>query len=80
MLIMMFMLMMLMMMKMEPASTFCSGSTMFTSTVNYMECPGQAFLYCWPMVGSFAECSVEDKPVDSMPNVTRVGVEHNAFY
>ena len=30
--------------------------------------------------GSFAECSVEDKPVDSMPNVTRVSVEHNAFY
>ena len=32
------------------------------------------------MDGSFAECSVEDKPVDCMPNVTRVSVEHNAFY
>ena len=32
------------------------------------------------MDGSFAECSVEDKPVDCMPNLTRVSVEHNAFY
>ena len=32
------------------------------------------------MDGSFAECSVEDKPVDCMPNVTRVRVEDNAFY
>ena len=32
------------------------------------------------MDGSFAECSVEAKPVDCMPNVTRVSVEHNAFY
>ena len=32
------------------------------------------------MDGSFAECSVEDKPVDCMPTVTRVSVEHNAFY
>ena len=30
--------------------------------------------------GPFAECSVEDKPVDCMPNVTRVNVEDNAFY
>ena len=27
------------------------------------------------MDGSSAECSVEDKPVDCMPNVTRVSVE-----
>ena len=32
------------------------------------------------MDGSFAECSVEDKPVDWMPNVTRVSVEDNDFY
>ena len=32
------------------------------------------------MDGSFAECSVEDKPVDCMPNVTRGSVEDNAFY
>ena len=30
--------------------------------------------------GSFGECSAEDKPVDCMPNLTRVSVEHNAFY
>ena len=32
------------------------------------------------MDGSFGECSVEDQPVDCMPNVTRVSVEHNACY
>ena len=32
------------------------------------------------MDGSFVESSVEDKPVDCMPNLTRVSVEHNAFY
>ena len=32
------------------------------------------------MDGSFAECSVEDKPVDCMPNVTRVSVEDKPFY
>ena len=25
---------------------FCSGTAMLTSTVNYIECQGQAFLYC----------------------------------
>ena len=34
--------------------------------------------------GPFAECSVEEKPADCMPNVmqdvTRVSVEHNDFY
>ena len=44
--IMMFMLMMLMMMKLEQLPTFCSGTAMLTSTVNYIECQGQAFLYC----------------------------------
>ena len=39
------------------------------------------FTFCTAkaMDGSFAECSVEDKPVDCMPNLTRVSVEHNAF-
>ena len=46
MLIMMFMLMMLMMMKLEQVPTFCSDSAMSTSIVNYIECQGQAFLYC----------------------------------
>ena len=32
------------------------------------------------MEGSVAKCSVEDKPVDCMPNVTKLNVEHNAFY
>ena len=45
---------------------FCSDTAMLTSTVNYIECQGQALLYCGPMDGSFAECSVEDKPVDCM--------------
>ena len=67
MLIMMFMLMMLMMMQLEQVSTlFCSDTAMLTSTLNYIECQGQALLYCGPMDGSFAECSVEDKPVDCM--------------
>ena len=77
----MFMLMMSMMMKLEQVPTFCCSDTaMLTSTVNYIECQGQALLYCGPLDGSFAECSVEDKPVDCMPNVTRVSVEDNAFY
>ena len=40
------------------------------------------FTFCTAkaMDGSFGECSAEDKPVDCMPNVTRVSVEHNAFY
>ena len=47
MLIIMFMLMMLMMMKLEQVPTFCCSDTaMLTSTVNYIECQGQAFLYC----------------------------------
>ena len=29
---------------------------------------------------SYAECRVEDKPVDCMPNVTRVSLEDNPFY
>ena len=46
MLIMMFMLMMLMMMKLEQVPTFfCSDTAMLTSTVNYIECQGQALLY-----------------------------------
>ena len=72
MLIMMFMLMMLMMMKLEQVPTFCCSDTaMLTSTLNYIECLGQVVLYCGPMDGSFAECSVEDKPVDCMPNVSK---------
>ena len=31
------------------------------------------------MDGSFAECSVEDKRVDNMPNVTKLSVEDNPF-
>ena len=48
MLIMMFMLMVLTMMKLEQVPTFFFGSdtAMLTSTVNYIECQGQAFLYC----------------------------------
>ena len=47
MLIMMFMLMALMMMKLEHVPTFfCSDTAMLTSTVNYIECQGLAFLYC----------------------------------
>ena len=38
MMIMMFMLMMWMMMKLEQVPTFCSGTAMPTSTVNYIEC------------------------------------------
>ena len=77
----MLMLMMLMMMRLEQGPTFfCSDTAMLTSTLNYIECQGQTFLHCLPTDGSFAECSVEDKPVDCMPNVTRVSVEHNAFY
>ena len=56
----------------------CSDTAMLTSTLNYIEWQGQAPLYCGPMDGSFAECSVEDKPVDCMPNVTRVSVEDNS--
>ena len=78
----MFMLMMLMMMKLEQVPTFffCSDTAMLTSTLNYIERQGQVVLYCGPLDGSFAECSVEDKPVDCMPNVTRGSVEGNAFY
>ena len=61
MLIMMFMLMMLMMMKLEQVPTFCTAKAwkleqvltffcsdiaMLTSTEIYIECQGQAFLYC----------------------------------
>ena len=40
------------------------------------------FTFCTAkaMDGSFGECSAEGKPVDCMPNLTRVSVEHNAFY
>ena len=80
MLVMMFMLLALVMMKLEQVPTCCSDSTMSTPTVNYIECPRQAFLYCGPTDRSVAECNVEDKPVDGMPNVTRLKVEGNAFY
>ena len=59
---------------------FVENTAIPPSTVNYIECEGQPFAHSTPMNGSFAECSVEDKPVDCMPNVTRVSVEDNAFY
>ena len=64
------MLMMLMMMKLEQVPTFFAihSDTQINCTIKQ-----------W-MDGSFGECSVEDQPVDCMPNVTRVSVEHNACY
>ena len=55
------------------------GYTQYVDNDVYVD---DVFTFCTAkaMDGSFAECSVEDKPVDCMPNVTRVSVEHNAFY
>ena len=59
---------------------FVENTAIPPSTVNYIECEGQAFAHSTPMNGSFAECSVEDKPLDCMPNVTRVSVEDSTLY
>ena len=42
---------------------------------------GDVFTFCTAkaMDGSFGECSAERRPVDCMPKLTRVSVEHNAF-
>ena len=48
--------------------------------VDDVDVDGQAFLYCRPMDGSFAECSAEDKPDDCMPTATRVSVEDKPVY
>ena len=55
------------------------GYTQYVDNDVYVD---DVFTFCTAkaMGESFAECSVEDKPVDCMPNVTRVSVEHNAFY
>ena len=55
------------------------GYTQYVDNDVYVD---DVFTFCTAkaMDGSLAECSVEDKPVDCMPNVTRVSVEHNAFY
>ena len=54
------------------------GYTQYVDNDVYVD---DVFTFCTAkaMDGSFGECSAEGKPVDCMPNLTRVSVEHNAF-
>ena len=77
----MFMLMMLMMMKLEQVPTFLLKHSDPHINCELHRVPRTSLSVLLPhWIGSFAECSVEDKPVDRMPNVTRVSLEDNAFY